>query len=269
MNYLEWKKRAFLSAGGGSWFLPSGIDIADCIAAYQFIGAESKAMSCHDWTEHGYELTMDWITWSAEDGISSGDDNGRVNQVDLSNRTDVITQVVRYKNYEHIDQETAVYPLTNLKFRSVGTPMLSLWMQFEYKNHASPEDHLHNAGNGYWGAVLEEHPYETSSGNYLQYRWATSNEYAPSSGVVGFDRNHVTLWKNGSQMQNATVEECKRWDGNPNFLDEDRSTPLVCRYHSPYRGGGHSNILAAVFFKVSLSAAQHQELYEKMSQLGD
>lgn len=274
MNFLEWKKRAFMSSGS-SWFLPSGIGLDDCIAAYQWKGADSFQYSAHDLTEHGYDLTYDWVSWDASTGITCypGSDLekslAKIEQTSLSNLTNIVTQVVSFSDfvYSSAFETEGRYAITNMKHNTNGIPKICLVMTYPYKEHASPNQHTVNAGH--WGALFRSvHVVDPSgSGEYNEYQYLTTDEWMESSGIVAVDKNNRTLWKNGYQ-KSAHYETVRWWDGPSTFLDEEGTYPVDPYYFPPYRAGGVATIRAAVYFACSLTAEQHLELAQKIALLG-
>ena len=261
-SYLNWKKKAVIMAGR-RWFLPYGIPRESCIAAYRFKGATSISESQFDWAEHGYNLSYSNVDFDPAYGLRSG----TITQTALANLSNVVTQVVSYSNFAYDGYGTGDgrFLLTNLKFNTNGIPALSLYMKFPAKDHGGDTEE-YTVNDGHWGAVLSATHTSEASGERNDNVFLTTNEFAPSSGIVAVDKNNRTLWRNGSNIA-ASVQTATFWDGYPSFLDRESTNPVNTAYRSPYRGGGTAYIKAAVFFSCSLSPEQHAELVRRINEL--
>lgn len=261
-DYLNWKKKALIMAGR-RWFLPYGIPLASCIAAYRFKGAGSQNESAHDMTEHGYNLTYSSVSWDQANGLKSG----TITQTALSNLNTVVTQVVSYSNfsYDGYGTDDGRFLITDMKFNTNGVPALSLYMTYPAKDHGG-DTQEYTKNNGHWGALLENGHLSGSSGEHNYNNYLSTDELAPAAGIVAVDRSNMTLWRDGVQ-KTASQHSADFWDGAASMLDPEGTSPVQTSYRSPYRGGGSAYIKAAVFFACSLTADQHAELARNIALL--
>lgn len=263
MNNLQTKKRAMLMAAD-QWFLPYGISWDDLIAVYQFKGADSLEASKHDISEHGYDLTYSGAAWDAANGLKSG----TITQAALAARTDIVTQVIYYSNYSWGGDwnENGVVAVTNLKYKTSGTPMMCLRMAFSQKIHGDDTSYNDFVNEGHWGAILSNSQGSNSSGDYTTTSYLTAAARLSSSGVIALDKTAKKLYLDGA-AQSTTRKSLTSWNHDAGSSYAEGTNPVYTSYAAPYAKTGTMYILAAAFLSVSLTEAQHLSMANGMKNI--
>lgn len=276
MNYLDWKKRAFL-VGSGAWFLPSGLSSENCLAAYQFKGASSEANALMDLSEYGHNLTKGsqttsigssysvpgtfTPTWSASSGFvfasAYGGMQGYLNNSTL-NQQNIRAIVVRYSGKAF---GSDCYLVT--AGGADGTAQLSATStMYRYTQTVEYTEYGERANYGGPGYV-SAYNMTPSWGS-----WDTSST-AYSAAVVGCNNGyHGQLFINGTNVSSTMVLGWTYMDDHkvPSTVGVtfgNKVAAISALQNTPFAG---KTIIAAAFFNVTLSADQHAEIAANMAQ---
>jgi len=242
-DYLERKRNALLQAAN-RFFLPSGVSIDDCLAAYQFKGVASKTFALYDWTGHGYNLTGNSFGWSASEGFKSGS----VTQNALTAKmSQIVTQIVYYDGFERSSGSYA-------RITYMGYPQVMLYQDYGFQVHDSSE--VKSYGKGHVGALRGASSGDSSSGHWNSRSFTVGGVSAGTSGVIGYGSNG--MWKNGTAITASAISAT----GWPNVAAPSGTSnqPVAARSSGAWK----VRILAAAFYKCTLTTAQHKEVADAM-----
>ncbi|MBP5781925.1 MAG: hypothetical protein J6W04_00115 [Bacteroidales bacterium] len=294
MDYLLTKKKAMLM-GANVWYLPGGFDSDKCLAAYKFIGAGTEANSLVDCTGHGFDLKKShdnnkvdpvWSNsggWNGAHDSTLYPDNMLISKsVDKSKnlcKQPIKSMVVRYANGRRPSER-------NQGQRTyLACPRGSYGIELYYCV-------------GHLGTDIFSYFDDSNSCNISGFAWgagtsaiALSNAL-PASGVVGMSRGNIIsgradpanppgIYRNGVNINFTRYWETEHWivgdetfggggswnNHYPVANDENYATVFRWSYNNPTDNGynGRSpDILAAAFYSVELTQAQHAEVAEMM-----
>ena len=250
-------KRAYVGINGvarlfytSEFFLPKGVEKANCIAAYQFKGVKTLQEALIDRSEHGYNLTTQGtINWDPNNGLRSGTVlNSALAEVNSSGT--ILTYAIFYGNYTtHPDRWGAVL------LSSMNHPSLSLYNYYGYGGHGGGSDYSED-GYGHIGIITTRDNGDEQAGHWESGTGIVANIDAPASGV--FAGSRTKLWLNGTPL---TVSEFggRSW-GDLAIPWAGGNSPVVASENDV-------DIYAAAFFNIELNDAQHAELARSMSEI--
>jgi len=234
------------------WFLVTGLSIANVLAAYNFTGASSESSALEDLTGHGYNLTKygqshaggtRYPVWSAGNGFRFYD-TARGNQGYLDNSS-LNTQAIRcvVVRYTGVNSSYGTWLVTagGDNGRCQVTAVTHLWMSDSVAKYNGPGTVWYS---GHWRSTSTYYANAVVGANV-----GTSNQiYINGAGKNSTDRAAPTDKGSGSSW---------RTFGNTHAAISDLNNATH----------GGKSIQAAVFYNVALSAAQHAEIYQAISQL--
>ena len=269
-GYLEWKRDAMI--GATPWWNP-GIDLNNCIAAYQFKGASSQSVALQDLTGHGHTLVAPrGITWSASKGVTFGYNSGNqfltVQSGDTLRTSAQVKAIVVYYS-GHTSLSDALYSRKGIRFSR-----LSFAQSNSYLGNYSEYDGCPIL----WGAlsfarkVNDEWVDDTSKYPGIWSKWVRNGDdktkwkltyyrgtsTIPQTGVLACDPTQLYLDGNPMGMNPKQTVQC-----------EDLMTTEIGgsgnSYHEGYEILQNNNfsIYAAAFYGVKLGN-RHKQVYESM-----
>ena len=273
-QYLNWKKKAMLMAANTFW-LPSGLSIENCIAAYQFKGASSETVARRDLTGNGYTMyvytetddaqsTGDHApTWSASSGFTFDavyrGRSGFLNNNDL-NQQNIKAAVVRYSG---LTQNNRGYLLT--AGGSAGTAFLYAATTVVYYTAYSEGSYTAQVQNyGGPGFVTSAYSSPTWVGT-VGYTTTSKN-----SGVVGANfATNKALYIDGVKTTTTSSPSGKTFTDVNTGENQGRTFGNSRRSYSDLGNATFAgkSIIAAAFFGVELTDAQHKEVADMMAQM--
>lgn len=240
-------KRAYVGVGGkarlvysSDWWVPSGVAAANCLAAYRFKGAASEAAALTDLTGHGYTLTKSGPpTWSSATGFTFNW-NGNLNNASL-NGQGVNTIVVRFANAADKTNLSAVGGSGNNRFLYRG-----LYLGSFYNGASGTAINTNNPALLY-GQVWKDWE-RPPAGSFYVY---TASTTVGTSGVLAFGGS--SFYWNGTAMTTSSGQT---------GIDEGTKA-MPSKYTLAYNA--KLELVAAAFFSVELTAAQHKEVADGMN----
>ena len=276
-DYLHRKKMAFMMASEPSivtdgWYLPPGIELSQCIAAYQFIGrvngtavTNSQSSALKDLTGHGHTLTNYSGTWSSTDGYLL-QSTAYLQNSSMKDESNIGTLIVRYKLASGNNDD--FIQLTNVRKQNVGDSFYffipALRFKIEYtKNGSQQTFSSQNPGVVYqwYGA--------DGSVNRSDYRdliYAVADTAAPNSGVLGTSvwLNETTQKKGRSMYVNGAI--CTMNTTTVSNVTGISSSTMGNTNQKTLTGSQTGiYLLAAVFYDTNLSTAQHLWVAERLN----
>ncbi|MBQ6503092.1 MAG: hypothetical protein IJI57_04165 [Flexilinea sp.] len=247
-------KKAYVGVNGvarlvysSDFWLPTGVASSNCLAAYQFKGAASETEALSDRSGHGYTLTKNNVAsgWSAASGYAVKYSNVNLGwslNNDTLNAQSINTIIVRFSGGP-----------------TSGTCNLAWPGGSSYNRYLSSVLDLDGFASGEGRDII------TSNNPVLIYSWDgnwadggyrfyyRSGTAVGASGVVGFSDS--TFYINGNAA--TTTSARSNWDEWATG-QLDRKTLAKDSYVT---------LIAAAFYSVSLTAAQHKEVCTAMNQL--
>lgn len=245
MNRLFTKKKTSGGANNTLWWMVQGLRYSDVIAVYQCKGAENQADALKDKTLNGYNLSpSSGVTWDAEHGLMSGYAENSALGV-LSANKEIKTGIIRFSNYKHTANNEF---LSYLRFGNI----LMLRSQFSYQQHDTSGAKT-AAGAGEMAIFKSHGEGDSSSGHWNSLYWTRANRYAPSSGVLAYDRNwHMFL--DGTAL-NYGQASCTGWSAVGGKPSTTNNRPLQMT---------NAYVIAAAFYSVVLSENAHKQIAQMM-----
>ena len=253
-RYLERKRQAILAAAD-QWFLPSGLDAAHLIAAYDFAGPGAESHALQDLSGNGYDLSKssERISWSHGSGFTltfpnqGTADGGYLDNAAL-NQLSIVCAVVKFSG---VSQDNRV-PLITAGGANGSVQLYARLTCYKEAEEGEESGSVFNCGYpGYLRVFQQNAVYQDSQSVPL------------TAGVLGANFNSNNgLYING-QLAAVAVR---------NSIDAGIS-------ETPRRtfGGSHNQksvlnnakwgtrtISSAVFFDIALSAAYHAAIAAAM-----
>lgn len=237
------KARLVFSA---DFWTAGGVAAANCLAAYQCKGAASATAALTDLTGHGYTLTKHGgATWASATGYTM-DNWGSLQNASLDGK-EIKSIVVRFGNLPTTEKTT--YPLALPGGASNNIFLYARIYDRGFFNGASRD----NVNTNFPARVYAYTYYETA-GTTPRYKFKCyiGEKKLGATGVLGFSGG--TLYSNGT-AQTTT-----------NHITDTESTQQPISGSNRYTlGYGHGiSILAAAYYSVALTAAQHKAVADAM-----
>lgn len=229
-----------------SWWTAGGISTANCLAAYQFKGASSETVARTDLTGHGYTLTKyNSPTWATGTGFTLPT-NAYLQNSSL-NGQNIKSIVIRFAGMPTTTGTTYALSLPggsgNNRFLYVRLRDLG------YFNGAN----IYNADTNYPVLVYAWNQYETSGTTpRFRFRYYQGSTKLGATGVLGF--SGTALYSNGV-AQTTTAELTNT---------ESTGTPISGTNRFTIGQGAGYSVIAAAFYSVDLTAAQHKAVADAM-----
>ena len=313
-RYLEWKKRALMAAAN-HWWQPSGVSLEQCIAAFRFKGADSKASAMIDVTEHGWNLverSTDGDSCDATNGMYSTE-NGYYKSATLNSikgglsdgkavdslayqnvRTAIVWYYTGWRAVQFEDHTNGYVPALCAGF-SHGLGYMCIQQGFvndEYEQWGAQGYHFTNkpsiALTPSGVKMLNSNPWAYHNGAVMGASWGYTGRDRPTADeynfmyfngvkVTGTERDFVDHdWTLPSER--TWAEAGMIFDLSPFYTnhkpDDAQGRPDAiyaadCMMEGEISQGPwvKPRILAAAFFSVVLTDAQHQEVYRNMMTL--
>ena len=265
-------KKAYVGVGGmarlvysSDFWLPTGVAAANCLAAYQFKGATSETEALTDRTGHGYTLTKSGSPSWASAGFTIPAYGG-LNNTTLRDKSPV-TVIARFDNFNPAKnqiggssyQAAIVYESNDRATRDYQR----LYLSTSYATHS-----FYWVGSGALG-------YQNGVESTIRTLSTPYTENIKNSGVVGVSFGG-SLYYNGTAQsvikptfkvnQDGGTGEITACLGNAGYvIGMCPKTDTWCG--SANQGWASYRLQAIAFYSVSLSAAQHSEVYTAMMQL--
>lgn len=223
-----------------------GISPANCLAAYQFKGASSETVALTDLTGHGYTLTKSGSpTWATGTGFTMGT-SGLLQNATLNKLTTIKTIILRYSNLPSTDNK--LYIASQIKGRtSLGTDNPLLYYRLSMSRFVNGAGVVTNIN---YPVVITSWNTDTSK-LYIK----KGDTKLASSGTLGYSNN--VIYANGTaQTTTSETLACESTSTEQTNLSTSTS-------HTLHNGGG-VRLLAAAFYNVNLTAAQHKAVANAM-----
>ena len=259
-------KKAYVGVNGVArefyspdFWLPSGITVANCIAAYRFSGVASESKARTDLTGHGNTLSKvssGTVTWTSANGFYLQGSYPYLYTKSLYNMSDVKSIVIAYSGLTQNTATTVFVPFSVLYLpanTATTKPNFYARLYFGYYENGTHK-WFNNSGPG----VITGY-----KNNTLTFRYYSKGRL-PENGVCGYSSGSSgVIYSKGNAltMVSKTINNVDSLDTTQ--IGNTNTSGLVCDGIKTYP----YYVKAAAFYNVSLTAAQQKAVYQGMNAL--
>ena len=268
-SYLRWKKHAFLMAGKGSgdWWLPPGLEVTDCIAAYQFKDVENETIAKTNLVNpETYTIRNDnSATWDVDNGYFL-QNTKYLNSSGIQNETQIGTMIVRYALPNNDNDE--LIQMTNIHIGGKYDSYYHFVYAARFKISYIKNGEQQYTASSKPGIVYQWLGQSASASNsdYQILKYALGNQDVTQTGVLG-----ASVWLNSSDKKT-----CGLWLDGTKITDSNSFKTITGVTQIVNSGMGNINsqslspsatghyVIAAAYYKPNLSTEQHAYVAEAM-----